>query len=147
MEQRPLRRNPSLRSLRSRRLPLTPPKRQRRLAGLRAARTKTWAARALILSLSAFAATACSIEWDAPERDLSEWVTSNRYIEYSHEAERGMALTLAAVLVVFGFTLIAWTMNRRMGGPPVLDGRPWPLLVTSGVVGVLVVAFLVAALS
>lgn len=82
---------------------------------MRAARTTTQAARALILGLTAFAASACSIEWDAPEGDLSEWVTSNRYIEYSHEAERGMALTVAAVLAVFGFTLIAWTMNRRMG--------------------------------
>lgn len=116
---------------------------------MRAVRTRTRVARAtqaLILRLTAFVATACSIEWDAPEGDLSEWVTSNRYIEYSHEAERGMALTVAAVLVVFGFTLMAWTMNRRMGGRPV-DGRPWPLLVTSAVVGVLTVTFLVAALS
>ena len=116
---------------------------------MRAVRTSTRVTRAtqaLILGLTAFAAAACSVEWDAPEGDLSEWVTSNRYIEYSHEAERGMALTVAAVLVVFGFTLMAWTMNRRMGGRPG-DGRPWPLLVTSAVVGVMTVAFLVAALS
>ncbi len=106
-----------------------------------------WATRALLLAVTAFAATACSVEWDAPEGDLSEWVTSNRYIEYSREAERGIALTVGAVLVVFGFTLIAWIMNRRMGGPPVIDGRPWPLLVTSAVVGVLTLAWLVAALS
>jgi hypothetical protein len=106
-----------------------------------------WATRALVLGVTAFSATACNVEWDAPEVDFSEWVTSNRYIEYSHEAERGMALTVAAVLVVFGFTLIAWTMNRRMGGPPVVDSRPWPLLLTSAVVGVLTVAWLVAALS
>ena len=114
---------------------------------MRAEQIRTWAKGSLILGLTTFAATGCSIEWDAPEGDLSEWITSNRYIEYSHEAERGMALTVAAVLVVFGFTLIAWTMNRRMAGSPVVDGRPWPLLVTSAVVGVLTVAFLVAALS
>ena len=40
------------------------------------------------------------------------------YIEYSHEAERGTALTVALVLVVFAFTFIAWAMNRRMAGQP-----------------------------
>ena len=117
------------------------------LASLRADLARKWATRALILGSAALATAGCSVEWDAPEGDLSEWVTSNRYIEYSHEAERGMALTIALVLLIFAFTFIAWAMRRRMAGHPVLDGRPWPFLVTSSVVGVLTVAWLAAALS
>ena len=117
------------------------------LAGLRAALARKWAKRALILGPTALAAAGCNVEWDAPEGDLSEWVTSNRYIEYSHQAERGMALTVALVLLIFAFTFIAWAMSRRMAGQPVLDGRPWPFLVTSSVVAVLTVAWLATALS
>jgi hypothetical protein len=58
-----------------------------------------------------------------------------------------MALTVALVLVVFTSTFIAWAMHRRMAGQPVLDGRPWPFLVTSSVVAVLAVCCLATALS
>ena len=114
---------------------------------MRADLARSWAKWALILGPGALGTAACRVEWDAPEGDLSAWVTSNRYIDYSREAERGMALTVALVLVIFGFTFIAWAMNRRMAGQPALDGRPWPFLVTSSFVAALTVAWLVAAVS
>lgn len=108
---------------------------------------RKWAKWALILGPGALGTAACSVEWDAPEGDLAEWVTSNRYIDYSREAERGMALTVALVLVIFGFTFIAWAMNRRMAGQPLLDGSPWPFLVTTSFVAAFTVAWLATSLS
>ena len=95
----------------------------------------------------AVASAGCGdVEWDAPEH-FDDWVTSNRYIEASHEAAHGMAMTVFFVAAIFVWTFVVWVRRQRAAGRPVFGDLPLGFFATSFVLAVLTCAWVATVFS
>ncbi len=106
------------------------------------------AAAAAVMALAVTLGACGNVEWDAPEH-FDDWITSNRYIDASHEAARGMAVTVLVVAAIFVGTFGRWAWRRRAAGRPLLHDPPPPVAfyATSGVVFALTCAWLATVFS
>lgn len=100
---------------------------------------------AVVLLATAGCGQIHDVEWEAPD-NVDQWVTSNRYLDAARQAQAAMVFTVMLVVLVVVFTFAVARPGRRDTGRR-LDDLPWAFLATVAVVGVVVVAWLGAAVS